>query len=224
MSDFRVAPLVKGASGPEIKAILGAMRAIAETSGKASDADPLAIASAGQYMFGERAFIPFASLRSVAPPALSSALNASAVAEDAVKFLTIMAFIDGRLDKAKIANVLKFATVLGIHQRYLDEIAEAAQGHIQDALADMTRANTLSIAGPSWTGGDVTKWLMPYADKPDPSLAQRFEALGKLGANTFGHAYWQHFKANGYDFPGVAQRLERYLRHAPRHGPCGLSL
>jgi hypothetical protein len=31
MSDFRVAPLVKGASGPEIKAILGAMRAIAET-------------------------------------------------------------------------------------------------------------------------------------------------------------------------------------------------
>jgi ubiquinone biosynthesis protein Coq4 len=44
---------------------------------------------------------------------------------------------------------------------------------------------------------------MPYGgDKADPTLVARYDALGKLPANTFGKALWEFDKANGYSFPG----------------------
>jgi hypothetical protein len=43
----------------------------------------------------------------VAPAALASALAGSDLGRDALKFLTVMAFVDGSLDKAKIASVLR---------------------------------------------------------------------------------------------------------------------
>lgn len=81
----------------------------------------------------------------VAPAALASALAGSDLGRDALKFLTVMAFVDGSLDQAKIASVLRYASALGIAERYLDEIREAAHGRLQEVLADMTRCNMESI-------------------------------------------------------------------------------
>jgi hypothetical protein len=39
-----------------------------------------------------------------------------------------MAFIDGQLDTVKITAVLRYAAALGIEQRHVREIADAAQG------------------------------------------------------------------------------------------------
>src|SRR5262249_34045306 len=58
-----------------------------------------------------------------------------------------------------------------------------------------------SITEKPWSG-DVAKWMLPYADAPDPALAARFETLGVLPEETFGHHYWVHFKENSYTFPG----------------------
>ena len=95
------------------------------------------------------------------PQALADLLKGTKLAEDAVKFMTVMAFVDGALDKSKIARVFEFAKALGIGARFLDEISEATAGQMQVALADMTRANMESITGKPWAG-DVNKWLMPY--------------------------------------------------------------
>jgi hypothetical protein len=125
-----------------------------------------------------------------------------------MRFLTVMALVDGAIDKAKIATVLRYAEALGIHERYLDEIAEAAQDRLQEALADMTRCNMESITGQPWTGGDVNRWLLPYeGEGADPTLAARFAALGHLPPKSFGHAFWAHFRENGYAFPGEPSGL-----------------
>jgi hypothetical protein len=127
----------------------------------------------------------------VAPAALASALAGSDLGRDALKFLTVMAFVDGSLDQAKIASVLRYASALGIAERYLDEIREAAHGRLQEVLADMTRCNMESITGRHWADGDVIKWLLPYGGADaDPALAQRFEALAQLAPDTFGHCFW----------------------------------
>lgn len=97
----------------------------------------------------------------VTPAALASALAGSDLGRDALKFLTVMAFVDGSLDQAKIASVLRYASALGIAERYLDEIREAAHGRLQEVLADMTRCNMESITGRHWADGDVIKWLLP---------------------------------------------------------------
>jgi hypothetical protein len=203
MSASKTPPLLPGATRTQTQAILGAMRAVAETGAPASPDDRLALASADRYIFGHDAPFAFDALAAVAPAALASALAGSSLGESALKFITIMAFIDGKLDQAKIASVLRYATAFGITERYLDEIKEATQGRLQEALADMTRCNMESITGRPWQGGDVNKWLMPYDGKTaDPALAQRFEALSRLAPDTFGHAFWAHFKENAYTFPG----------------------
>ena len=199
--------LLPGAGAPQSHAILGAMKAVAETGGPASADDRVALASADKYIFGHSGGFDFDAQRAVAPHELAAALSGSHMAENAVKFITVMAFVDGRLDRAKIAAVLDYASALGISERYIDEIREAAQGHLQEALADMTRSNMESITGRPWAG-DGTAWLMPYAGgNADPAMAERFEALGQLPANTFGHAFWRHFTENGYAFPGDPRAL-----------------
>jgi hypothetical protein len=203
-----VPPLLPESTRAQTDAILGAMRAVAETGGAASDDDRLALASADQYIFGHAPPFVFDTLAAVPPAALAAALAGSHLAHDALKFLTVMAFVDGRLDQAKIAHVLRYASALGIEERYLDEIKEAAQGRLQEALADMTRCNMESILGRPWDDSDVNKWLMPYEGAAaDPALVQRFEALSRLAPDTLGHCFWAHFKERSFAFPGDPKAL-----------------
>ena len=203
-----VNPFVANATPQQTGAILGAMYAVAETGTPPTDNDRRALAAAARYMFG-RSDDDATQLAAVSPDALSAAVTAQELRENALKFLTIMAFVDGKLDKGKIATVIRYANALGIHARYVEEIADAAQGHVQQALADMTRANMESIAGRAVADAnpDETKWLLPYDDEPDPALAARFDALAALPPETFGHAFYAHFRNNDYAFPGEKAAL-----------------
>jgi hypothetical protein len=203
-----VPPLLPDASPAQARAILGAMRAVAETGGSASADDRLALASADRFLFGHDGTFDFARLAPVAPAALAAVLGAGGLAKEALKFLTVMAFVDGRLDKAKIAAVLGYAAALGVAEHYLDEIRQAAEDRLQEVLADMTRCNMESITGTPWAGGDANAWLLPYTGAAqDPALAARFEALGAFPADSFGRAFWHQFKNNGYAFPGDPKGL-----------------
>jgi len=205
---FTVPPLLPGASPAQSRAILGAMRAVAEIGGRVSDDDRLALTSADRYVFGHQDAVQVDTIAALAPQALADALAGSALGREALKFITVMAFVDGRLDAAKIAAVLRYAKALGIEERYLDEIRDAAHDRLQEALADMTRCNMESITGRSWSGGDINKWLLPYTgDDADPELAARFEALAQLPEESFGRVVWNHFKENDYAFPGDPKGL-----------------
>jgi hypothetical protein len=198
-----IPPLLGQATPAQIAAILGAMRAVADTGTLASDKDRRAITSARRYMFGLNGTFDFAALKPTTPSELASALAGTDLAENAVKFITVMAFIDGELDRAKIASVLGYAGALGMHQHYIDQINEAANGHLQDVLADMIRCNMESITGKPWHGGDVNQWLLPYTgDHANPREAARFETLADLPQDTFGRTFYDHFHRNNYGFPG----------------------
>lgn len=204
LSRDAIRPLLSNASAAQAAAILGAMSVVATSGGAASDADRHTLIAAARFIFGQRETLDPEALPAITPEGLRAALAGSDLADNAVRFLTVMAFVDGVLDATKIAAVLRYATALGIHERYLDEIADAARGRLQEALADMTRCNMESITGAPWAGGDVNAWLLPYeGDGADPALAARFAALGELPAESFGHRLWSHFRANDYAFPGA---------------------
>lgn len=189
-------------------AILGAMRAVAAAGRGATEADAHALDAAARYMLGYGGSVDPATAPMVSPAALAAALATPALRDDVVKFLTVMAVIDAPLDTAKLDAVLRYATALGVHARYLDEVADAAHKRVAEALADMTRANMLSILGKPWAGGNIEAWLLPYTGAAaDPALAARFEALGATAETTFGHRFWRHFKENGYAFPGEPKGL-----------------
>jgi hypothetical protein len=203
-----VKPFIVSATPAQVAAILGAMRAVAETGAPLSEADMRTLQGASLYMFGQREPLSIAGLKSVAPAALAAAIGEAALREDTLKFVTIMAFVDGRLDKAKIAKVASYGNALGLKEGYLDDMTEAAQGEVQDALAHMVRSNLESITGKDFgANADETAWLVPYKDKPEPALVARFEDLSKLAPNTLGHTFYDHYHSNGYDFPGAPNGL-----------------
>jgi hypothetical protein len=125
-----------------------------------------------------------------------------------VRFLAVMALVDGRLDEGKIALVEGYASALGIHEHYLRQLAEAAAGHLDWVSMDMMRQNVRSIPGLAWNSADVTAIFLPYAGAhADPALARRYQALADLADGTFGRAFWAHYHKNGYAFPGEEQGL-----------------
>ena len=188
----------------ESDAILGAMRQVALTGGRAlSYADTASILAAGHYLLRRRSLTDLGTLPAVEPADLVAALKDRSLAEEAVKYLAIMAMVDATLDHGKLKHVLEYSRALDIEADYLTDLVEAASGHLAWATADMWRKNFDSVLSRSSEGLDPNTWIRPYAGaNADPALVARYEALGKLPQNTFGKALWDFDKANGYPFPG----------------------
>jgi hypothetical protein len=108
------------ASTEESTAILAAMRDVAETGSALTERDRVTLVSAGRWMLGlDEADVD--SLPSSTPGILATALPEAALRQEATRFLAIMPFVDGALDKAKIARVEDYAHTLGVADGYLDE-------------------------------------------------------------------------------------------------------
>src|SRR5260370_5624115 len=180
--------MVIPATAGEARAIIGAMATIAATGGdeeRVTAADLASLVAAHRYLVRQTETLDLAALAHVTPRQLAAALPDRALATEAAHMLTIMAFVDGSLDEAKIAAVLDYAAALGINEPYIQEIAEAAHGHVQAAFADMTRRNLGSITRKPWLQDEAMDWFLPYrGDHADPALARRYRALGSLPART----------------------------------------
>lgn len=167
-------------------------------------AETTSVRAAGHYLLRRADLTDIGALPAVAPRDLVEALKGEPeLGREAVKYLAIMAMVDGSLDHRKLACVLAYARALDVEEDYLTDLVEAASGHLAWAAADMWRKNFDSVLSRSSEGLDPNVWIRPYiGDKADPALVARYEALGKLPQNTFGKALWDFDKANGYPFPG----------------------
>src|SRR5438270_762757 len=134
-SSWTRAPTPAGAPGAQARAILGAMAASAAVhgEGRVTDADSASLAAAYHFLLRQSEQLDFgdpAAFRRPTPTELARALPERRLATEAAHMLTIMAFVDGSLDAAKIRTVLDYAAALGIDEPYIQEITEAAQGHV----------------------------------------------------------------------------------------------
>ena len=191
-------------------AILGAMRQVALADGRAVTwADTTSIMAAGRYLLRRPDISDVGALCPVGPRDLAEALKGEAeLAGEAMKYLAIMALVDGSLDQRKLQCVLEYSRALDIEADYLTDLVEAASGHLAWAAADMWRKNFDSVLSRSSEGLDPATWIRPYGGtNAAPDLVARYEALGKLPQNTFGKALWDFDKQNGYPFPGDPQAL-----------------
>ena len=186
------------ASPDQARAILKAMFSVA-AAGQVTDADRASINAAARYIF--RLDADPSVMTSPSAAELQALAANPALANEALRFATVMAFVDGTLDNAKLKAVLALAAKLGVKADYVDDVAKLAQGHLHDATAHMIRANLESVIGHPVATEDQS-WFLPYKNKADPALAARFHALADLPANTFGNTFATFYKANKYAFPG----------------------
>ena len=194
-------------SDAQARAILGSMRDIALAHGESriSDGDGRTIEAAARIVLGLRDGVPI-DLARCPPDALVRAMSDDpADATQAVRMLAVMSLVDGRIDPDKVALVQQYADALGVHEAYLRVLCEAAAGEIAAASACMIRKNAESFPRLDLDGLDTDPIapFLPYRDgRADPGLVARYEALGDLGSDTFGRAFWEHFKRNRFAFPG----------------------
>ncbi|TAJ91300.1 MAG: hypothetical protein EPO10_11185 [Reyranella sp.] len=193
----------------ESDAILGAMRQVALAGGHTiTYADTASIRAAAHYLLRRHDIVDIGTLPSAEPADLVAILTDRSLAEEAVKYLAIMAMVDGSLDHGKLRRVLEYSRALDIEADYLTDLVEAASGHLAWAAADMWRKNFDSVLSRSSEGLDPNTWIRPYAGaNADPALVERYEALGQLPQNSFGKALWDFDKTNGYPFPGDPMAL-----------------
>ncbi|MEM7121916.1 MAG: hypothetical protein AAF563_11605 [Pseudomonadota bacterium] len=196
------------ASPQAMAAVLGAMKTVASAgdSGAPSDDDRAAIAAAGHFFFDLKKPLDVAG--AVTPGELAGALTGDDLRGRTIGFLAVMAFVDGVVDKKKIALVEDYADALGFDAPYLKEMNEAVLGHLRWAGMDMVRHNMLSITHRMWADGDVMPWLLPYQDaNNDPALAKRFHDLEHLPEGSLGHSFWDHYTHHKFAFPGEQNAL-----------------
>lgn len=193
----------------ESDAILGAMRQVALAGGHTiTYADTVSILAAGRYLLRRHGLTDLGTLPAAEPADLVATLTDRSLAEEAVKYLAIMAMVDGSLDSRKLKRVLEYSRALDVEADYLTDLVEAASGHLAWATADMWRKNFDSVLSRSSEGLDPSTWIRPYAGaNADPSLVARYEALGRLPQDSFGKALWDFDKTNGYPFPGEPAAL-----------------
>jgi hypothetical protein len=197
------------ATPAEAHVILKAMYAVAAAGPTVTDADCASLRAAARYIFKLTLPPDVAALTPPQPDELATLKAKPDLATEAVRFATVMAFVDGTLDNAKLAAVLQLADVLGVTTDFVHDIAQIAHGHLRDATAHMIRANLESITGKPWTSdGDAAAWFQPYKGaNADPALAARFRALADLPGDTFGHAFAIFYISQKYAFPGEEQAL-----------------
>ena len=195
------------ATPEQARTILGAMLAVASAGSAPTAADRAAIAAAARTIFRIDVAPDLAGLTPANSESLRTLASNAALANEAVSFATVMAFVDGVLDQAKLKAVLGLAATLSVRADYVSDIAELAQGHLRNATAHMIRANLESVTGRPWATGDMEAWLLPYKTKPDPDLAARFHALSGLAPDTFGFTFADFYRRNGYAFPGEPTAL-----------------
>jgi hypothetical protein len=197
------------ATPAEARTILGAMRKVAEAGSAFTDADRASIVAAAHYIFKLTLSPDLAGLMPPKPDELKALAAKPDLATEAVRFATVMAFVDGTLDNAKLVAVLGLAATLGVKADFVHDVAELAQGHLHEATAHMIRANLESITGKPWTtDSDAMAFFLPYKGaNADPALAARFRALTELPQETFGHAFAVFYISQKYAFPGEEAAL-----------------
>lgn len=198
----------------EARAILAAMRDVAAAGGPLTDADRASLAAAGFWILGLDPPPEADALPAITPQGLAREIADPGLRIEAARFATVMAFVDGQLDVAKMRRAMDYADALEVREEYVDELAQVAEGQLRAALAHMVRDNMESVTGTPWTGPaasldeDIMAWMLPYRGSgADPALAARFRALAALPPGSFGRELLAHFEANGYAVPGEADAL-----------------
>jgi hypothetical protein len=197
-------------SAAQARLIARAATTVASTGGTTplSVADRRGITSAMATVFGQAPIPDLDTLPTISSSEVVRSVEDPDLRLNVVRVLTVLALLDGMVEKEKISLVLDFASSLHVHAEFVDALHQLHLDHARWVGYDMIRANVFTIPGVPWLPDDPYAPFLPYGDAgKDPVLAERYEHLSSLDPGLFGRAFFDHYKANGYAFPGSSEGL-----------------
>lgn len=147
------------------------------------------------------------SLPPITPAELAAGFPDSALREQFVNGMLIVALADGVPARATVAKAEAFAEALGIDTPALTDLRRLAEHHMlifkldflrRSQVADILK-DQLDQKGPLGLAKSV---LTMRGLMEDPALAARYRAWEKLPEDTLGHGLIAFYRANGFSLPG----------------------
>lgn len=185
-------------------AVLEALADVASAGGaeSLSLADRAGLRAAWTTVLDQRGEVPDVGAGAT-PAAVAKRLTDPDVRLLAVRLAAVMAFVDGRVDDAKLTHVLRLARALDVHADFVTAAHELLSGEVAWVAADQIRHNIATIPGVPYDPEHPYAAFLPYTDgRDDPALTARYEALEGFPAGSLGRAFFDHYDRNGFAFPG----------------------
>ena len=190
---------------PDIARVeLAAMKAVAMANGSYDDAERYLLAAAARVLSAEA---DLAGLAPAEPAAVAAALATPAHRHQLVHALIATSMVDGEASDDESLLVESFANALAIGD---EELARMRRRVVEQMLCLrfdlMRRVWSLEQFEVSYHAGGLTALLRivgsGVARPEDEALAERFGALEHFPRDSFGRAYHDHCRTQGFALPG----------------------
>lgn len=148
------------------------------------------------------------TLAPIAPAELAAGLHTPGLADQVVQAMLVAVLADGEPDPGCFARVEAFAAALGIdapalrtvrllceRHQLLCRLDWLRRSHIKDMLVDQYRHH-------GGLRGAIEGLLGMRGVIEDRSITKPYIALADLSPETLGHAFFRHYRDNGFAFPG----------------------
>ncbi|MBL9025436.1 MAG: hypothetical protein JNL21_24790 [Myxococcales bacterium] len=184
---------------------LAAMKAVALAAGTIRPGARRLIVAAQRLLLGTE--IDLDAIEPITPEAFTSSFNGPVeLKQQIVRGMCVLALVDGPPNPSVMATVSRFAHAVGVSEPALRSLTLFAEGHkILGTLDFLRRSHLREMAA-----GEMERGVLAAARSflglrglvEDPLVAAPFQGLGDLPAGTLGRALFDHYRANGFAFPG----------------------
>lgn len=141
------------------------------------------------------------------PVGLSGFLVTTRQRQEVMQLLTLLAFLEPRLDEAKVKLLGRIADELDVEAAVVADLEEVCRGHVLKAFADLYRRTFRDMNNDGVVQG-YARFILPMLglgiDREHEACYMNLPAApaGSLGAGL--HSYYIH---NGFPFPGSRKGL-----------------
>lgn len=127
--------------------------------------------------------------------------------QEVMQLLTLLAFLEPRLDQAKVQLLERIAAELQVEPGVVADLEEVCRGHVLKAFGDLYRRTFAALNSDGVVQG-YARFILPMLGLGiDREHESRYAALDTAPAGSLGaglRAYYQH---NGFPFPGSRKGL-----------------
>lgn len=202
----------------QIRAALGAARALASADGNYADHEERLIAAAA------RALGHTGPVVGVAPDEVAAAVTDPTTRLRIVQAMILVAMIDGEVKDAETEVIHAYARALDIDEPRVANLRQLARGHTRMLYIDLWRRSAYlqDAAKKAWKDKGL-RGLYDFFGSvtgiaKNPSIAARYRALGDLPKGTFGREYFDHMAERSFAFPGEERGFaEELVKHDLAH-------
>ncbi|MBW0166130.1 MAG: hypothetical protein KXJ49_01365 [Vulcanococcus sp.] len=141
------------------------------------------------------------------PVGLSGLITARRQRQEVMQLLTLLAFLEPRLDQAKLQVLERVATELQVDAELMADLEGVCRGHVLRAFGDFYRRTFRAMNDDGLVQGFARFILPSLGVGIDHARVQQYEALASAPSGSFGAALHAYYATTGLPCPGSRKGL-----------------